>query len=232
MSMSLFQALERVARRFRHERLFSSLAICWMAWALVGCGMQTAWFQDTFGPIEDGWLTASLAAVALVTAVCCVVWAQMRARDPRWVARRIEAKHPELKTGLLAAVEEIGASPSGRLGFLQYAVLKKALDHRRKQDWNETVPTWTLRGAMLAHAAALISLLVVLVTMSPFARSDAGGTRSIKVASGRGGVTVEPGNTELERGTSLLVVARFQGAVPAEANLVVEGPGQPTASAA
>ena len=181
MSMSLFQALERVARRFRHERLFSSLAICWMVWALVGCGMKTAWFQEAFGSIEDWWLPASLAGAALVTAVSAWSGRRCRARDPRWVARRIEAKHPELKTGLLAAVEEIGASPSGRLGFLQYAVVKEVLDHRRKQDWNETVPTWTLRGAMLAHAAALLSLLVVLVTMSPFARSDAGGARSIKI---------------------------------------------------
>ncbi len=132
MSMSLFQALERVARRFRHERLFSSLAICWMVWALVGCGMKTAWFQEAIGPIDDWWLTASLAGMALVSGVLCVAWAQTRARDPRWVARRIEAKHPELKTGLLAAVEEIGASPSGRSGFLQYAVVKEVLDHRRK----------------------------------------------------------------------------------------------------
>ena len=240
MSMSLFQALERVARRFRHERLWSSLAICWLVWALVGCGMKTEWFQETLGSsVDDWWVPASLAALAMVTAkrrrkaAASPAWSGAQdegARSAAWVARRIEAKHPELKTGLLAAVEEIGASPSGRLGFLQYAVIKKALDHRRKQDWNETVPTWTLRGAMLAHAAALVSLLVVLVTMSPLARSDAGGARSIKLAGGSGGVVVDPGNTELERGTSLLVIARFQGAVPAEAKLVVESPGQPVAN--
>jgi hypothetical protein len=229
MSMSLFQALERVARRFRRERLFSSLALCWLVWALVGCGMKTAWFQESLGSIEDWWMPVSLAGAALATGALCVLWAQMRARDPRWVARRIEAKHPELKTGLLAAVEEIGASPSRRLGFLQYAVVKEVLDHRRKEDWNETVPTWTLRGAMLAHAAALLSLLAVLVTMSPFARSDVGAARSIKSVAGGTGVAVDPGNTELERGTSLLVVARFQGVVPVEANLVVEIPGQPAA---
>ena len=39
-------------------------------------------------------------------------------------------------------------------------------------------------------------------------------------------VQVDPGDTEIERGTSLLVVARFPGAVPAEASLVVED--QPT----
>ena len=42
---------------------------------------------------------------------------------------------------------------------------------------------------------------------------------------GSAGVEVDPGSTELERGTSLLVVARFQGPVPPEANLVVEKRG-------
>ena len=228
MSMSLIQALERVARRFRRERLFSSLAICWMVWALVGCGMKTRLVSgDCRGRSTKRWLLGSLAAAALVSAVLCAVWAQRRARDPRWVARRIEAKHPELKTGLLAAVEEIGATPSGRFGFLQTAVIREALDHRRKRDWNETVPTWTLRGAMLAHAAAALSLVVVMVTMSPFARSDAGGPRSLKLGIRAAAVEIDPGNIELERGTSLLVVARFHGAVPAEASLVVESAGQP-----
>ena len=103
------------------------------------------------------------------------------------MARRIEAKHPELKTGLLAAVEEISGSAVGRLGFLQFAVVKKALEHRRKQDWNETVPTWTLRGAMLAHATALLAFLVVLVTLSPLARSDAAGGRVAQGRFGQGG---------------------------------------------
>jgi len=226
MSMSLIEALERVARRFRRERLFSSLAVCWMVWALVGCAMKTRPFQEMAVSVDQTRLLGSLAAAALFSAALCVIWAQRRARDPRWVARRIEAKHPELKTGLLAAVEEISATPSGRFGFLQSAVIREALKHRRARDWNETVPTWTLRGAMLAHAAAFLSLVVVMVTMSPLARSDAGKPRSLKLAVSSGGVEIDPGNIDLERGTSLLVIARFGGRVPAEATLVVEAPGQ------
>ena len=64
-------------------------------------------------------------------ALACALPALRSARDPRWVARRIEAKHPELGTGLLAAVEEVEAAPGGRLGFLQAAVIREALDHRR-----------------------------------------------------------------------------------------------------
>ena len=82
-----------------------------------------------------------------------------------------------------------------------------------------------MRGAIVAHATALVAFVVVLVSSSPFARSDVGGSRSLKSTSGKSGVEVEPGNTELERGTSLLVVAKFHGAVPAEASLAVESNG-------
>ena len=63
--------------------------------------------------------------------------------------------------------------------------------------------------------------------MSPLARSEAGSPRALKLAVTGAGVEIDPGNIELERGTSLLVIARFGGRVPAEATLVVESPGQP-----
>jgi len=168
----------------------------------------------------------SIVVAMLVTAAFCVLWAVRSARDPRWVAQRIEAKHPELKTGLLAAVEELTRARSGRLGYLQSAVIREALDHRRAHGWDETVPSWTLRGAKLAHFAALASVLVVLATMTTSARSQPGGLWSFASGIGTGGVHVEPGNTEIERGTSLLVVAQFPGPVPGEAWLAVDSQGQ------
>ena len=62
MSMALRQALERVARRFRRERLWSSLALCWLVWALVGCGMKTAVVSGGCRRRStNGWLLGSLA---------------------------------------------------------------------------------------------------------------------------------------------------------------------------
>ena len=66
----------------------------------------------------------------------------------------------------------------------------------------------------------------MLVTLSPLARSDAGRPRLLKSTTGLAGIEIDPGNIELERGTSLLVVAKFHGAVPTEAELVVESTGQ------
>jgi hypothetical protein len=229
MSRQLYEALERVARRFRHERLWGSLALCWLAWAFAGWGAGALGLRSELVSIPSEWLPETFAVAALGTAALCVVWALRSARDPRWVARRIEKKHPDLKTGLLAAIEATAASPPGRLGFLQSAVIRAALHHRLAHNWDETVPTRTLRGAQLAHAVALVSLVFALASLTVSARSHADSDRSIHSGANLTDVQVEPGNTEMERGTSLLVVARFKGAVPADANLVVENQAQAAA---
>ena len=85
-------------------RLWSGLALCWLAWALVGGRCLRSWQPGCDRCVSAPRLLAALAAVA---ARHRLRRSSLRsARDPRWVARRIEAKHPELGTGLLAAVEE------------------------------------------------------------------------------------------------------------------------------
>ncbi|MGO9471404.1 MAG: hypothetical protein ACLQVF_45520 [Isosphaeraceae bacterium] len=225
MNSQLRQSLERVARRFRHARLWSGLALCWLAWAIVGWVVPVVLFHLGKTPIPGSWLLGSFA-VAAATGVALAIWAMRSVRDPRWVARRIEATYPELGTGLLAAVEQTTASPSDKLGYLQTVVIRQALEHRLGHDWDQAVPTRVLRGAKLAHAAALLVFLSVsaLLVIGPYIKGrgqTAGGLEADAAA-----VQVEPGDAELERGTSLLVVARFQGSVPSDSSLVVlEGSG-------
>ncbi len=210
MSGKLRQALEQVARRFRRVRLWGGLAACWLTVALVGCGIAIMKTGTGGGSIPAGWQLATLAILAAVSGLACALLALRSARDPRWVARRIEAKHPELGTELLAAVEEVEAAPGGRLGFLQAAVVREALEHRRSHNWDETVPTWLIRVAKLAHAAALVLLLLVSASMLVQVRSSAFGGPGGGWQADASEVQVDPGDTELERGSSLLVIARFQ----------------------
>ena len=85
------------------------------------------------------------------------------------------------------------------------------------------MPTWKLRGSQLAHAAAL-GLLDRRGHRPGRPGSLAGRTAhgDLVAKPAPADVQVDPGNTEIERGTSLLVVARFKGGVPAEASLVVD----------
>jgi hypothetical protein len=228
MITELRLALEQVARRFRHVRLWSALALCWLTWACVGLGLTFMLSRPDQELISGRTLLVSFALVALITGIVCVISALRSVRDPRWVARRIEAKHPELNAGLLAAVEQDTTSPSRCLGFLQAAVIREALEHRRSNNWDETVSTWTLRGTQLAHAAALALLIVVSTALVGHARSRANGLMGIWPGAKTADVQVDPGNTEIERGTSLLVVARFKGTVPAKASLVVDSESNST----
>ena len=169
------------------------------------------------------WPLATFAGLAGVTGLAWAVVARRSARDPRWVARRIEAKHPELDAGLLAAVEQDAAAGPGRLGFLQEAVIGQALEHRRRRDWDDTVPTRTLRGSQLVHAVSLGLFFFATAALAGQAFWKESDRVGLVGATAAEDVEVDPGNTELERGTSLLVVAHFKGAVPAAASLAVEG---------
>ncbi len=222
MSGKLRQALEQVARRFRRLRLWGGLAACWLTLALAGSAIDFMRPGDGTESIPSAWLLAAMAILAAFSGLICSVLTLRSAQDPRWVARRIEAKHPELGTELLAAVEEVEGTPAGQLGFLQASVVREALEHRRSHDWDETVPTWQIRLAKLAHAAALAFLLVVSGTLVGQVRSTAyGGPGSGRADASE--VQVDPGDTELERGSSLLVIARFNRGAPPDASLVVEG---------
>ena len=216
MSRELRQALERVARRVREVRLWSSLALCWLAWALVGALLAASGLRSLV-------VVAGFAALVLASGLACVAFAMRSARDLRGVARRIEAAHPELDAGLLTAVEEGLPAHPGRLGFLQETVVARALDHHRSHDWGSTVPRKAIHGARLAHLGALCGLAAASIVLAVRASPDVdrGGTH---VASGArtSDVEVTPGNAEIEKGSSLLVVARFPGGVPPEAKLVVE----------
>jgi len=223
MITELRQALEEVARRFRRVRLWSGLAACWLAWALLGVGLSYLWPSLGRAGIPGEWLLAAYAAMAAATGLACVVLARRSVQDGFWVARRIEAKHPELGTGLLAAVEQVASLNDQRLGFLQTAVIRQALDHRQTHAWHDTVSNRTIRGMQAAHVVALGTLLVVFFTLIGQVRSQAHEQRGILAGLlGGSDVQVDPGSTELERGTALLVIARFPGAVPGEASLVVE----------
>jgi hypothetical protein len=228
MITELRRALEQVARRFRHTRLWAGLTVCWLVWALAGVCLWLIGSQSSEKLISDGWLLALLCLV-VVSGVGSALAALWSVRDSRWVARRIEAKHPELGTGLLAAVEEVEATPTGRFGFLQSTVIRQVLDHRRNNDWDETVPTWKLRVSQLAHGATLGVLIAVVIALATQARSQAEPRIAVLSEASPADVQVEPGDTEVERGTPLLVVAHFKGGVPPEATLVVEDPTQKTA---
>ena len=203
--------LEPVRRRQRRWRLGVALTLCWTGGVLLGLGLL-GWRQVT------GWTfnlaAQSVAAVALLAAM--ILWRRLGREEPDWaeLASRIEKAHPELQALLLTAVEQQPDARTGQFNYFQDRLLREALAKALEGHWAGTVSSRRLAGIFLAHAAALAAFALVLTHLL----STSTGAARAEYAKG---VSVSPGDTVIEQGSGLVVLARFTGRVPAEATLVV-----------
>jgi hypothetical protein len=220
IQVRLWQELEKVASRYRRVRICVALAIVWLVAALIG------WALHRSGVLRQDDLRMMFAVPCAIAAGLALVglWIA-RATAPRydWVARQIEAAYPDLRSSLLTAMEQTPALPFGKFGFLQEGVIQEAVEHAGSHPWREVVPSRRITAAMLAQFASLGVFLATLAAAAFWV-----GPAASDAVAGIGGagspvesftVTVEPGHTEIEKGSSLLVMARIAGPVPAEATL-------------
>jgi hypothetical protein len=141
------------------------------------------------------------------------------------IARLIESRHPELHALLLTAVEQKPDPKTGRLHYLQQRVLAEAAEIAIRDQWIDSIPTWRLNLGRVAFTVALVALL-----SSVFFHPRRVTPRIAKPAktapAAEEAVVVTPGDAEIERGTGLVVLAKFGRTVPSEAVLVVQPQNQ------
>jgi hypothetical protein len=216
MQESLIPRLQPAARRHRWQVLSLQLAACWALAAIAGFGFilvqrQTGW--------TSFWTLPGLVGLACATCLSLVMRHGSISTDYRAIAQKIEQRHPELNGLLLTAVQQ-RPPKEGSPGYLQHRLLEQAIEHSWKNNWNDIIPLSRLR---LAQAALIAALGLFVVTISSLR-----GARRAEIAGAPiWGVTVTPGDTSLERGESLVVLARFGGSLPAGVNLVYRSSGQP-----
>ncbi len=218
----LKQQLDRVASRMWAIRILAGLAAVWTMVAGVGAVWLAlrvqVWFQ---ADIAFGGLVAVAAAVSLIYAL----WAGRFARDPHRVGQVIERIYPDLNSSLLTAINQ-RPTRDGRYGFMQESVIRQAIFHGMSRRWAKVSPKWRVALAFAANMTAMALLVSVLTLVAGI--SDANPPVSelandqIETSSAQFSLEVTPGDTEVERGSSLLVMARFTGPLPPEATLVYE----------
>src|SRR3954469_4178017 len=210
----LKQHLEPVAQRRRQLKFFTGLAISWAAIAVAALlFLLVRRYAGLSSPIVLG----GLILVAITAAF--LAWRRSARWQPdfREVARRIENENPELHALLLTAVEQQPDPKSGKLNFLQDRLVREAVAECQKRDWIQTVST---RELTWARAGALASLLVLAVCLFGL-RTVSTSTAKWASKSPSRKVTVTPGDTKVERGNGMVVLARFDGPLPPEATLVI-----------
>ena len=205
--------LQRVIRRHQWVGLWRKLAMWWAVAALVGLALvslqrETGWSSPLALPL--------LAAFAAAVAAGIAIKHFQSAPDYRWAAKKIEEANPTLKGVLLTAVQQhlaSGAEP----GYLQHRVLQEAIARSQEQNWAGVVPAWRLAWTQGAHGLALVAFVFALTHIRVTAPVKMGET----VWVGPEGVSISPGDTSIEKGESLVVLARFGQTLPPTVGLIV-----------
>jgi hypothetical protein len=216
IEIALRKRLQPIVRRRRRLHLAYFLLVCWIIATLIGIGLiaiNRYW----------GWKSPIADWALFVTTVLATLYAFYKSRrmqpDYKAVARHIEQQNPDLKALLLAAIEQEPEKPGGRFGYLQDRVIGEAVRHATKHDWLKSISTKKLLSAELAGAFALtliITTLLQLLPAVPFLRAP-----GLNIPVSRGyEITVSPGDTHVEAGSPVVVLARFGKRVPSKATLL------------
>ncbi len=213
MEPRLQQKLGELESALRQARLWRRLALCWLT-ATALCVLLVLIRGFT------GWHSRLIWALPLVAGMvgAIFIWVneQRRVADFKELADVLGREHPELRHLLFAATEQQPNPETGDFHFLQRRVINEVLTHREQHRWVRDVRK-KLSVAFGLQIAALGAFLAVLV-ITNFSVSGRKGTSGPWLGTE---VVVSPGDTKVERGTGLVVSARFGGKPPAEATLVI-----------
>jgi hypothetical protein len=196
----------------RRARLWRQLAFCWAATA--GAELLLFLIHGV-----TGWNTRLLWWLAFVGGLmaACLVWRRERRRPADFGAlvAAIERENPHVRLLLATATEQEPDPHSGGFGFLQMRVIEQVLAHPHRILWMRNFKR-KLSSARNTQMIALAGLLIVLSFGGRPARwrAPSGSWFAAEIA-------VTPGDTQVERGTGLVVSARFGGKPPPEATLVL-----------
>ncbi|MEO6002349.1 MAG: hypothetical protein ABIZ04_06330 [Opitutus sp.] len=158
--------------------------------------------------------------VVFVVASSLAAWLAWRDRsDVFTAARHLEQRFPELRSALQAAVEQ-RPEPEGQFGFLQRRVINDVLRHAETHDWIFQ-PRRAARWYLLGHAIALLAALSLSIVVIQAHRPGVEGKRALA----RTGIEVTPGDTQVERGSAVVIAARFGSDMPGTAELVAVSGG-------
>lgn len=223
MDRHVTRQLEQVTRLRLSLRRWGTLAKLWAGTALV-------LFMLWLGFSGDGWISRAagtvLAAAALISIT--VLLPRSRRQSERLTsAREIEQQFPDLQQRLLTLLEQVPDANTGRFNYLQQLLAGEVREHALLHDWTQCLPVRSVlsrRLAVLATSAASLLLAGLMLRgmaspggpVTPDQPAIADQTGSAPVT-----VQVEPGNADVERGSSLLILARFAEQLPAGVTLEV-----------
>lgn len=210
---TLHGRLAAIARRAQWAR-----GLGWVAggWCVVLCAgwLLTTGSQGLSGQGLALGLAVATAAV-LATVLACRPWLRPTSQQ---IVKQVERLEPSVNARLITAIEQAPDLQTGRFHVLQHQVLNEAVSYFGPEWKQRLVPAWRL--TLPALLAVLEFGAISGLAWRAISTSDHQSRLPLQ-ASGMPGiipadlpVTIEPGDTEIERGSSLLVMARFRDELP------------------
>ena len=213
MNETLLDRIRPVAKRLRSVRF-------WRLLSVITCfGAICAWLlqqEVAAGETSGTQLGRMLLLVVLAIAVMAYLLCRFSFRNPRAVARQIEEHFPSLDQRLLTALSQ----HEEKLGYLQQRVVREAREHSRTHRWTETVPTRKVVWSRLSGLSASLLFAVFVLGLFFPGRAAVEVNAAASVGENVDSIDVQPGDAQIERGTSLVVTARFPQWVPEMAEVV------------
>ena len=167
-----------------------------------------------------------LVGYLVIGGLVAKLWARSKF-DVHQLSREIEERHPELQAVLLTAVEQ----KPGDAGFsyLQEQVIDEAVEHAARQMWADELTDRSRRRASLARSLALLMIACGYGWfVSQYFQGRSRKTTAAPVVAttkpekqNEFELSVTPGDAEVEKGTRLIVEAKFAKDVPADATIIV-----------
>lgn len=214
--------IEEVREALRRARLLRHLAAALFISLLVRGGLWLAAMQGfAVSRQTDRWSMLAVIAIGLV--------AYFKGRRNLWsdreIARLIEQRHPVLDSLLLTAIEHEPQADEP-VNFLHERLIDHALARSATQNWPVTVADAPYRRALTAAWIAAIAFFATEVALrlqkpDAAARITQQEPKAPNNTSAAFKATLTPGDTEVERNARLVIEAHFEGAVPADATLVL-----------
>jgi hypothetical protein len=216
MESRLQNQLGALEFQLRRARLWRQLTFCWAATAGVelslylirnftGWNPRPLWWLVLIGGLSAAW----------------ILWKRERRRpaDFRALVAFIAQENPEVRHLLSTALEQEPDAKSGEFGYLQLRVIEEALTHPHTILWEQEISrkSWSAKKSQML---ALAAMLVVLSLGNKLSFPHGHVTPASMLAAIRE-IVVTPGDTKIERGSGLVISARFGGTPPAEAALVL-----------
>ncbi len=216
MHREIRNKLEPIAKRFRSQVLAWLLIGLWGVFLALLLGRLT----QTGNALAGSFSWGLLLATAIGGYLLFFLWTRFGYRDLGSVAQRIERRFPDIDQQLLTAIEPIKPNESE---FLRSKLIEETLLHAQSQHWDTVVPRWKLGTLwslqwILLGATIAASWMLHTKSTSVLNASDRSGIRGFEWI-------VEPGSTQIEKGSDLLVSVRFSDDFSDDLLLIAESPG-------